>query len=140
VIILTKEKASKVVVHRIEFQQKERELLEGVMQAYSFNRLANPIVALMSDVSGMIAFASILALVGITVDVGGLNSDSSMNQVTDRIKEAVDNRQNLRANMSAQERDRLRAGGDQSFIGGVEEIIRMTLRQIFNPPDVEFNP
>lgn len=139
-IILTKEKASKVVVHRIEFQQKERELLEGVMQAYSFNRLANPIVALMSDVSGMIAFASILALVGITVDVGGLNSDSSMNQVTDRIKEAVDNRQNLRANMSAQERDRLRAGGDQSFIGGVEEIIRMTLRQIFNPPDVEFNP
>ena len=137
---LTKEKASKVVVHRIEFQQKERELLEGVMQAYSFNRLANPIVALMSDVSGMIAFASILALVGITVDVGGLNSDSSMNQVTDRIKEAVDNRQNLRANMSAQERDRLRAGGDQSFIGGVEEIIRMTLRQIFNPPEPEFNP
>ena len=137
---LTKEKASKVVVHRIEFQQKERELLEGVMQAYSFNRLANPIVALMSDVSGMIAFASILALVGITVDVGGLNSDSSMNQVTDRIKEAVDNRQNLRANMSAQERDRLRAGGDPSFIGGVEEIIRMTLRQIFNPPEPEFNP
>ena len=118
----------------------ERERLDTIITAISINRIANPVVALMSDVSGMIVLGSLLATIGIIVDFGGLPTDPTMDQVTDRIKEAVQNRQNLRANMSAQERDRLRAGGDQSFIQGIEEMIRMTLRQVFNPPDVEFNP
>ncbi len=50
---MAKEKADKVHVHRIEFQQKERELLETAMTAYSVNRVSTPIIALLSDVSAM---------------------------------------------------------------------------------------
>lgn len=50
---MAKEKADKIHVHRIEFQQKERELLETAMTAYSVNKVSTPIIALLSDVSAM---------------------------------------------------------------------------------------
>lgn len=86
---MVKEKASKVVVHRIELQQKERELLEGALLAYSINRIATPIVDLMKDVSGMIVFASLLTYIGIKVNVAGLTQDSSMGEVIERIDDAI---------------------------------------------------
>ena len=118
----------------------ERERLDTLITAISINRIANPVVALMSDVSGMIVLGSLLATIGIIVDFGGLPMEPTMDQVTDRIKEAIQNRQNLRANITAEERERLRAGGDQSLAGGLEQLIRNVFSTIFNPPDVEFNP
>ena len=56
---MSKEKPDKVVVHRIEFQKKERELIEGLTTAYALNRVATPIVALLSDVSAMTLLTSI---------------------------------------------------------------------------------
>jgi hypothetical protein len=118
----------------------ERERLDTLITAISINRIANPVVALMSDVSGMIVLGSLLATIGIIVDFGGLPVEPTMDQVTDRIKEGIQNRQDLRANITAEERERLRAGGDQSLAGGLEQLIRSVFSTIFNPPDVEFNP
>ncbi len=56
---MSKEKPDKVVVHRIEFQKKEREIIEGLTTAYAFNRVGTPIVALLSDVSAMTLLTSI---------------------------------------------------------------------------------
>jgi len=117
----------------------ERERLDTLITAISINRIANPVVALMSDVSGMIVLGSLLATIGIIVDFNGLPVEPTMDQVTNRIKEAVQNRQDLRANITAEERERLRAGGDQSLAGGLEQLIRSVFSTIFNPPDVEFN-
>ena len=52
----------KVVEHRITFGTKEREMIESALTAFQFNRVANPIVAGMSDVSFMVTFGAILAV------------------------------------------------------------------------------
>ena len=54
-------KPTDVVIHRLELGGKEREMAEGVIAAYQFNRVASPIVAGMSDVSFLIAVGSILS-------------------------------------------------------------------------------
>ena len=118
----------------------ERERLDTLITAISINKIANPVVALMSDVSGMIVLGSLLATIGIIVDFNGLPIEPTMDEVINRIKEAVQNRQDLRANITAEERERLRAGGNQSLAGGLEQLIRNVFSTIFNPPDVEFNP
>ena len=53
-------KANNVVIHRIELGGKERELAEGALAAFQFNRIATPVVAGMSDVSFMITFGALL--------------------------------------------------------------------------------
>ena len=44
---------NEVIEHRITFGQKERDLIESTMTAYSFNKVSTPLVALLSDVSAM---------------------------------------------------------------------------------------
>ena len=67
---MAKRKPDQTITHRIELQEKERELLshivylEGTTKA--FNNVAEPIVKLMNDVTGMITVMSILAATGIT--------------------------------------------------------------------------
>ena len=85
---MAKEKADKVHVHRIEFQQKERQLLETTMTAYSINAIMTPLVALMSDISGMLVFAGLLTYIGIQVDVDGIDEESGMGVLVTRIQEA----------------------------------------------------
>lgn len=53
-------KADNVVIHRIEFGGKERELLEGALVAFQFNRVSTPIIAGMSDVSFMLTLGALL--------------------------------------------------------------------------------
>ena len=55
-------KADNVVIHRIELGGKERELAEGALAAFQFNRIANPIVAGMSDVSFVVTAAALLSV------------------------------------------------------------------------------
>ena len=85
---MAKEKADKVHVHRIEFQQKERQLLETTMTAYSINAIMTPLVALMSDISGMLVFAGLLTYIGIQVDVDGIDEESGMGVLVTRIQDA----------------------------------------------------
>ena len=54
-------KADNVVIHRIEFGGKERELLEGATAAWQFNRVASPIIAALSDVSFLVFVGGVLA-------------------------------------------------------------------------------
>ena len=51
----------KVVEHRITFGTKERELAEGALAAYQFNRVGTPIVAALSDVSFLVFVGGVLA-------------------------------------------------------------------------------
>jgi len=52
----------KVIEHRITLGTKEREMIDRVVGSYQFGRIANPTVALMSDVTGMAVLAGILAI------------------------------------------------------------------------------
>ena len=52
----------RVVEHRITFGTKERDLAEGALAAFQFNRIASPIVAGMSDVSFMLVLGGLLAI------------------------------------------------------------------------------
>ena len=55
----------KVIEHRISLGQYERDQLDTISTGYAFNRVAQPIVALLSDVSALLAIISILEVLGI---------------------------------------------------------------------------
>jgi len=57
----------KVIEHRITFGTKEREMIEGALGAYQFNRVATPMVDAMNDVSFWVMFSFALSLVGIAI-------------------------------------------------------------------------
>ena len=87
-VFALKKKPDRVVVHRIELQQFERNLIEQAATAYSINKILTPAVDLMKDVSGMIVFASLLTYIGIKVNMSGITSNSSMANVVERIDDA----------------------------------------------------
>ena len=57
----------KVIEHRITFGTKERQILEGALGAYQFNRVATPIVTAIGDVSFWITLAGLLSFFGIII-------------------------------------------------------------------------
>lgn len=58
---MPKPKPTQVVRHEIVLGRSEKEMLEGVIGAYQFNRVSSPIVAAFSDVSFLIAVGTLLA-------------------------------------------------------------------------------
>ncbi|GAI94686.1 unnamed protein product [marine sediment metagenome] len=66
---MPKAKPDQVIVHRIELQETERELLSGLTAAFQFNRIAEPIVKLLNDVTGTITFLTLLAASGILAGI-----------------------------------------------------------------------
>ena len=66
---MPKAKPDQVVTHRIEFQESERELLSSMTTAYTINRIAEPLVKLLNDVTGTI---TVLALLGASGILGGV--------------------------------------------------------------------
>ena len=58
---MPKPKPTQVVRHEIVLGRSEKEMLEGVIGAYQFNRVSTPVVAAFSDVSFLIAVGSLLA-------------------------------------------------------------------------------
>ena len=79
----------KVIEHRITLGTKERELLDSAVNAFQLNQIATPSVALMSDVSGMIVFASALAIFfpDIVIPTGEATMDEVTNAINTGIKE-----------------------------------------------------
>lgn len=86
---MTKSKPTQVIVHRIELQQKERELFENALTAYSVNKLVNPITNL--SPSGLVALAAlgiftidkILDGIGLDPDWKEIVKDMTPDQVKD---------------------------------------------------------
>lgn len=58
---MPKSKPDKVIVHRIELQESEREILRDVALSYNFNRIVNPLVALINDNTTMLLILSAVA-------------------------------------------------------------------------------
>ena len=57
-------KAPEVVYElRFSLQDREKEMAEQFLTAWSFNKVAEPVVNLMNDVTGLAAFLSLLALI-----------------------------------------------------------------------------
>ena len=80
-------KADNVVIHRIELGGKERELAEGALAAYQFNRIASPLVAGLSDVSFVITVGAILAI--FYPDIILPEAGATMDEVTNAIKDGI---------------------------------------------------
>tara|TARA_R100000963_G_C4630877_1_gene96001 strand:+ start:112 stop:543 length:432 start_codon:yes stop_codon:yes gene_type:complete len=57
---MPKAPASKVIIHRIEFQETERELLKSAMTAYSFRNATKGIFNLTSDMTTVMILAILL--------------------------------------------------------------------------------
>jgi len=66
---MPKAKPDRVVTHRIELQDTEREILGGLATAMMFNRIADPLVKLLNDVTGTI---TVLTLIGASGLLAGL--------------------------------------------------------------------
>lgn len=56
-----------VITHRIELGRWEREHIEGLLAAQTFNKVADPVVRLMSDISGMTVLAALFIMFGIPI-------------------------------------------------------------------------
>jgi len=61
-----KTKPTQVIVHRIEFQQKEREMLEMISAAYSVGAVVKPITTLFTDEGFLIFITLLLESMGVT--------------------------------------------------------------------------
>jgi|TARA_R110002072_G_C7713906_1_gene514265 hypothetical protein len=57
---MPKPKPDQVIRHEIVFGRSERELIEGALVAYQVNKIATPLVALISDKSAMTLIFSII--------------------------------------------------------------------------------
>ncbi len=60
---MPKAKPDKVVVHRIELQQSEREMLETAIGAYSLNQVLDPVVEVLKDVSAVYTLITLYELI-----------------------------------------------------------------------------
>lgn len=66
---MPKAKPDQVIVHRIELQETEREILSSLSSAIMFNRVASPVVKLLNDVTGTITVLALLAASGLVAGV-----------------------------------------------------------------------
>ena len=68
---MTKREPDQVIEYRISLQDKLNEQVDGIIAAYQINKVATPLVALLSDVSAMLVITGILEATGvIDVDKG----------------------------------------------------------------------
>lgn len=66
---MPKAKPDQVIVHRIELQDTERDLLASISAGIAFNQVADPIVKLLNDVTGTITFLTLLAATGLVAGI-----------------------------------------------------------------------
>ena len=81
---MPRSKADRTVIHRIELGGLERDLAQGALAAYQFNRISTPVVAGMSDVSFMITLGAILTI--FYPDIVLPKAEDGIDAVTDAIK------------------------------------------------------
>ena len=86
---MSRRRADRVVIHRIELGMKEREFAEGALAAFQVNQVTTPIVAGMSDISFMIVLGSLLKLYW--PDINLPTGETDMEAVTDAIYQGIAN-------------------------------------------------
>jgi len=70
---MPKPKPDQIIRHEIVLGRSERELLDGALMAYQFNRVATPSVALLSDISAMtLVFSGLAIYLGFKFEVGSI--------------------------------------------------------------------
>jgi len=79
----------KVQELRITFGSKERQLLEGALFSYQFNKVAEPVVKGMSDVSFMIVLGTLLKIYW--PDINLPTGATDMEPITDAIFQGIAN-------------------------------------------------
>jgi hypothetical protein len=75
----------RVVEHRITLGQYEREQLDSVVTGVTFRNVANPMVALLSDVSALVALGGILEALGIVDITGWVKKNTWADEIIDGI-------------------------------------------------------
>lgn len=83
-------KPDQVITHRIELGAYERERLDSIIAAQSFNKVATPIVAGMSDVSFMVVLGGLLTLWGVPIVLPTGSDASNPQKVVSAIKTGVE--------------------------------------------------
>ena len=85
---------NKVVEHRITFGTKERDMIEGALAAFQFNRVASPLVAGMSDVSFMVVLGTLLGYIfpKIVIPTGAAGIEEVMEAIDTGIRESLEDR------------------------------------------------
>lgn len=81
---MPKPKPDQVIRHEIVLGRVERELLETANAAYTFNKVSNPLVALISDVSAVTLILSLIATYyGFKWDIGTKVFDNAADAYAD---------------------------------------------------------
>lgn len=82
-----KTKPTQVIVHRIEFQQREREILDNLQTAYIGRQVVTPVVEILKDVSAMATITTLYLVYRYGDNVADLMGDS-YDSVTGVVKDA----------------------------------------------------
>jgi len=108
---LPKPKPDQIIRHEYVLGKVERQLLEQTSTAYSINRVLNPIVAALSDVSFVATMLSLYAAyLGFKWDVGTRLLDFTQTSVSDLINDFQETYENVK-------------GEAYSFVGNVPEFV-----------------
>ncbi len=78
---MAKKKVDQVIEYRISLQDKQSEQLDSMIAAFQINKIATPLVALLSDVSAMAMITGLLEAYGII--------DIIPNDIIQQIKDGV---------------------------------------------------
>jgi hypothetical protein len=62
---MTKRKPDQVIEYRVSLQDKQSEQLDSMIAAYQVNKIATPLVALLSDASAMLLITGLLEASGV---------------------------------------------------------------------------
>ena len=62
---MTKRKPDQVIEYRVSLQDKQSEQLDSMIAAYQINKVATPLVALLSDASAMLLITGLLEATGV---------------------------------------------------------------------------
>jgi len=62
---MTKRKPDQVIEYRVSLQDKQSEQLDSMIAAYQVNKIATPLVALLSDASAMLLITGLLEATGV---------------------------------------------------------------------------
>lgn len=123
---------NKVVEHRITFGTKERDMLEGALAAFQFNRVANPLVAGMSDVSFMVVLGSVLAVFfpKIVIPTGKQGIEEVVEAIDRGIRESLEDRLEQRQEFDQAQNEAVLEAGASIFnvirgllLGGAQRVI-----------------
>ena len=92
---MAKPKPTEVIRHEIVLGRSEKEILDTIATGLTFRNVANPIVALLSDVTALLALTGILELLGI-IDLRALAKKAGgwglnwMNKIKDGAFDTLD--------------------------------------------------